>query len=125
MINIEIINKIKKGSIRKKLPDIFFTSISFEHFENLAKFFEVSGQHIEKIALEESIVPERYAQNMKMFSPKEQATLLRSRVSILGLGRPGGRTLILNYHKLKIWNLHYYINSLLFIEKISRERARF
>jgi hypothetical protein len=89
-LKAEIINKIKKGSIRKKLPDIYFTSISFEHFENLAKFFEFRGQHHANTAIEENIVPERYARNMKMFSPKEQTTLLRLRVNILGLGGMGG-----------------------------------
>ncbi len=87
----DIINKIKKVSIRKKFPDnIFYTSISVEHVEGLSKFFEVSGRDIEIAALEESIVPERYSRNMKAFSTNDQATLLKSRVSIVGLGGLGG-----------------------------------
>ena len=87
----DIINKIKKVSIRKKFPDkTFYTSISVEHIGNLAEFFQVSGLHIEITALEQGIVPERYARNMKTFSPVDQATLLGSQVSIVGLGGLGG-----------------------------------
>lgn len=87
----DIINKIKKVSIRKKFPDkTFYTSISVEHIENLAEFFQVSGLHIEITAFEQDIVPERYARNMKTFSPVDQATLLRAQVSIVGLGGLGG-----------------------------------
>ena len=87
----DIINKIKKVSMLKKFPDdTFYTSISVENIANLAKFFEVSGQYIEITALEENIVPERYARNMKMYSAKDQATLLKSRVGIVGLGGLGG-----------------------------------
>ncbi len=87
----DIINKIKKVSTRKKFPDeTFYTSISVEHIENLAEFFQVSGLHIEITAFEQGIVPERYARNMKTFSPVDQATLLRAQVSIVGLGGLGG-----------------------------------
>ncbi len=87
----DIINKIKKVSTRKKFPDeTFYTSISVEHIENLAEFFQVNGLHIEITAFEQGIVPERYARNMKTFSPVDQATLLRAQVSIVGLGGLGG-----------------------------------
>jgi len=90
-LRADIINKIKKVSIPKKFPDnTLYTSISVEHVAGLAKFFEVSGRHIEIAALEESIVPERYSRNMKAFSTNDQATLLKSRVSIVGLGGLGG-----------------------------------
>ncbi|MBW1748064.1 MAG: HesA/MoeB/ThiF family protein [Deltaproteobacteria bacterium] len=36
------------------------------------------------------MVPERYARNMKTFSPEDQASLLKSQVSIVGLGGLGG-----------------------------------
>jgi len=90
-LRADIINKIKKVSIIKKFPDnTLYTSISVEHVQGLSKFFEVSGRQIEIAALEESIVPERYSCNMKAFSTSEQATLLKSRVSIVGLGGLGG-----------------------------------
>jgi molybdopterin/thiamine biosynthesis adenylyltransferase len=90
-LRADIINKIKEVSIRKKFPDdTLYTSISVEHVEGLSKFFEVSGRQIEIAALEESIVPERYSRNMKAFSTNDQATLLKSCVSIVGLGGLGG-----------------------------------
>ena len=87
----DIINKINKIAIRKKFPDgTLYTSISIGNVINLAKFFKVSGRQIEIAALEKGIVPERYARNMKTFSPKDQAILLRSQVSVVGLGGLGG-----------------------------------
>lgn len=87
----DIINKIKNVSIQKKFPDgTVYTSISVEHILNIAEFFQLSGRHIEITALEENIVPEHYARNMKTFSPKEQSMLLGSRATIVGLGGLGG-----------------------------------
>lgn len=87
----DIINKIKNVSIQKKFPDgTVYTSISVEHILNIAEFFQLSGRHIEITALEENIVPEHYARNMKSFSPKEQSMLLGSRATIVGLGGLGG-----------------------------------
>jgi len=87
----KIVNEIKKLSTPKMFPDqSTYISISVENIENLAKDFGVSGQLIELSALEEGIVPQRYARNMKSFSPRDQATLLRSQVSIVGLGGLGG-----------------------------------
>ena len=50
----------------------------------------VSSRQIEIMALEHSVVPERYARNMKSFSPQDQIALLKARVSIVGLGGLGG-----------------------------------
>jgi len=90
-LKTDIINKIKNVSIQKKFPDgTVYTSISVEHILNIAAFFQLSGCHIEITALEENIVPEHYARNMKSFSPKEQSMLLGSRATIVGLGGLGG-----------------------------------
>lgn len=87
----DMINNIKKVSIQKKMPDdTNYTSISSEHVTHLARRFKVNGQHIEITALEHNIVPERYVRNMKMLSTKEQSALLKSRVSVVGLGGLGG-----------------------------------
>ncbi|MFH1990918.1 MAG: HesA/MoeB/ThiF family protein [Pseudomonadota bacterium] len=91
MLEADIVGTIKKVSRRKKLPDgTLYQSISVEHTENLAKRFKVGGQHIEIKALENDIVPERYARNMKTFSIEDQAILLRSKVCVVGLGGLGG-----------------------------------
>jgi len=86
-----IIEKLKEISRPKKYPDdTDYTSISPEDVPRLARSFKVDRRKIEIIALEEGIVPERYARNMKTFSPEDQASLLKSQVSIVGLGGLGG-----------------------------------
>jgi len=86
-----MLNEVKKLSCPCKLPDgTSYTNISVENIVTLAKDFGVSGQYVEIIALEEGIVPERYARNMKTFSQKDQATLLKSQISVVGLGGLGG-----------------------------------
>ena len=47
-------------------------------------------KEIDILALEQSIVPERYIRNMDALSMKDQITLLQSRVCIVGLGGLGG-----------------------------------
>ena len=87
----QIIEKLKAISRPKKYPDdTDYASISLEDIPSLAKSFTVDSRKIEIIALEEGIVPERYARNMKTFSPEDQAILLKSQVSIVGLGGLGG-----------------------------------
>ena len=87
----QIIEKLKEISRPKKYPDhTDYTSISLEDIPMLAKSFRVDSRKIEMIALEEGMVPERYARNMKTFSPQDQANLLKSEVSIVGLGGLGG-----------------------------------
>lgn len=87
----DIDSKIKNVSTPKKLPDgTGYQSISNEQTLNLANRFSVSEQHIEIAALETDIIPERYVRNLKSFSSKDQATLLRSQVSVVGLGGLGG-----------------------------------
>lgn len=87
----DIINTIKNKSIPKQYPDdTGYTSISVQDIINIAKDFNVSGRHVEITALEYGIIPERYARNMKMFSAADQAVLLQSQVSVVGLGGLGG-----------------------------------
>ena len=87
----EMLNKIKKLSCPCILPDgTSYKNISVENILTLSKNFGVSGQHVEISAIEAGIVPERYARNMKTFSPKDQVTLIKSQVSVVGLGGLGG-----------------------------------
>ena len=87
----QIIEKLKAISRQKKYPDgTDYNSISLEGIPSLAKSFKVDNRKIEIIALEEGIVPERYARNMKTISPEDQANLLKSQLSIVGLGGLGG-----------------------------------
>jgi molybdopterin-synthase adenylyltransferase len=87
----DIIQNIKRFSIQKNLPDgSSYASISIEHTLHLSELLQISSRDIEIAALEENIIPEHYARNMKTFSPKEQSILLRSQASIVGLGGLGG-----------------------------------
>jgi molybdopterin-synthase adenylyltransferase len=87
----DMVNKIKKLSSPGILPDgTSYKNISAKNIATLAKGFGVTGQHVEIAAIEEGIVPERYVRNLKTFSPKDQVTLLKSQVSVVGLGGLGG-----------------------------------
>jgi len=93
-LRTQIIEKLKAISRPKKYPDdTDYTSISPEDVSRVATSFNVDSRKIEIIALGEGIVPERYARNMKTFSPEDQASLLKSQVSIVGLGGLGGTVL--------------------------------
>jgi molybdopterin/thiamine biosynthesis adenylyltransferase len=56
----------------------------------LSDEFRVPGRDVEIAALSAGVIPERYVRNMKTFSSDEQIILLRSQVSIVGLGGLGG-----------------------------------
>jgi molybdopterin-synthase adenylyltransferase len=87
----DIISSIKKAAIKNTMPDdVHYTCISTEHVANVARHFKVNGRDIEIAALEQHIVPDRYVRNMKTLSPKDQITLLKSRVCVVGLGGLGG-----------------------------------
>jgi len=87
----DIADTIESVAVQKKLPDgTAYQSISIAQTVKLASDFNVSGRHIEITALEKGVVPERYVRNLKTFSAKDQATLLRSKVSVVGLGGLGG-----------------------------------
>jgi molybdopterin/thiamine biosynthesis adenylyltransferase len=90
-VKSDMIHNIKKFSTQKQLPDgSLYTSIPIARIMNLSKLFQISGRDIEIAALEENIIPEHYARNMKTFSSKDQSILLRSQASIVGLGGLGG-----------------------------------
>jgi molybdopterin/thiamine biosynthesis adenylyltransferase len=87
----EISAEIKTCSIPKKFPDgNSYQSLSVENVANLAKKLALKGSQIEIKALEQGIIPERYARNFKAFNPENQIILLKSQVSVIGLGGLGG-----------------------------------
>jgi molybdopterin/thiamine biosynthesis adenylyltransferase len=84
-------NKIAALATSGRLPDgTSYRRISVEDTVRLSTEFDVPGRDVEIAALEVGTTPERYARNMKTFSLDEQIILLRSRVSIVGLGGLGG-----------------------------------
>lgn len=84
-------NRIATLSTSGRLPDgTPYQRISVGDIVRLSNEFGVPGRDIEIAALEAGIIPERYVRNMKTFSSGEQILLLRSQVSIIGLGGLGG-----------------------------------
>ena len=84
-------DRIRALSNRKELPDKTpYTCISVNNIINISGNFGISCREIEIASLEEEIIPERYVRNMKSFSATDQTTLLKSRITIVGLGGLGG-----------------------------------
>jgi molybdopterin/thiamine biosynthesis adenylyltransferase len=85
------IDDMTRLATHRQFPDQTpYRSISVEHVQRLAAESGASGREVEIAALENGIVPERYARNMRTFSLKDQAALLRARVGVVGLGGLGG-----------------------------------
>jgi len=90
-LNADAIERILKHAQPKEFPDhTSYNSISIRQIAQLSKSMGISGRDIEIMALEHGVVPERYARNMKTFSPQDQAALLKACVSVVGLGGLGG-----------------------------------
>ncbi len=83
----DLLNRIEVLATTGQLPDgTPYRRISVEDTAALSTAFGMPGRDVEIAALEAGAVPERYVRNMKTFSLDEQIILLRSRVSIVGLG---------------------------------------
>lgn len=90
-MNADAIERILKHAQPKEFPDhTSYNSISIRQIAQLSKAMGISSREIEIMALEHGVVPERYARNMKTFSPQDQAALLKACVSVIGLGGLGG-----------------------------------
>ncbi|MBW2429549.1 MAG: HesA/MoeB/ThiF family protein [Deltaproteobacteria bacterium] len=90
-MTVELDQEIKRCVTAKLFPDSdTYNSLSVKNVIRLSHQFKVSGKQIELAALEADIVPERYARNMKSYTIEDQAVLLRSTVSVVGLGGLGG-----------------------------------
>jgi molybdopterin/thiamine biosynthesis adenylyltransferase len=88
---VGIRERIKNALEKKDLPDKTpYTGISLKSVKDISINSGLSPRKIEIAALETKIIPERYVRNMKSFSPDDQATLLKSKASIAGLGGLGG-----------------------------------
>ncbi len=85
------INDIILLATAKEYPDKTpYRSLSVANVLALADRTGMRGGEIEIAALENGIVPERYARNMRSFSLADQAALLQARVAVVGLGGLGG-----------------------------------
>jgi len=85
------INEIKSLCVRKTFPDgEKYDSLGVRDVIKLERSLGMPGKEIEIAALENGVVPERYARNMKSFSFDDQIALLRAGAVITGLGGLGG-----------------------------------
>jgi molybdopterin/thiamine biosynthesis adenylyltransferase len=84
-------HELEQLSEAKTFPDKTpYRSLSVANVLSLAGRSGASGREAEIAALENGIVPERYARNMRTFSLEDQAALLQARVGVVGLGGLGG-----------------------------------
>jgi len=91
MLRSDFIRAIKKYSISQTFSDgTAYDGISVRAVEKLSEDFKTTGRHVEVSALENRILPDRYARNMKTFSLEDQLLLLKSQVTVVGLGGLGG-----------------------------------
>jgi molybdopterin/thiamine biosynthesis adenylyltransferase len=84
-------HELEQLSAAKTFPDKTpYKSLSVANVLRLSGRSGMSGREIELAALENGIVPERYARNMRACSLEDQVALLRARVGVVGLGGLGG-----------------------------------
>jgi molybdopterin/thiamine biosynthesis adenylyltransferase len=85
------LHELEQLSAAKTFPDKApYKSLPVANVLRFADRSGMSGREIEIAALENGIVPERYARNMRACSLEDQAALLRARVGVVGLGGLGG-----------------------------------
>ena len=86
-----LIREIQKQAKQSSFPDGEpFAGLCLSAAAALASKLGVTRRAIEVAALEEGITPQRYARNLKSFTPQDQAALLGSRVCVVGQGGLGG-----------------------------------
>lgn len=86
-----LIEKIQQVAIEKKRPDdTTYHSLMFKDEEYISKSSGVSHKVVQIIALQNNILPERYARNQRSLSNEDQIKLLNSHVVVIGLGGLGG-----------------------------------
>jgi molybdopterin/thiamine biosynthesis adenylyltransferase len=84
-------NDLEELSEARTFPDKTpYRSLSVQHVLELSRRSGLSSRETEIAALENDVVPERYARNMRTFSLADQATLLKAHAGVVGLGGLGG-----------------------------------
>jgi molybdopterin/thiamine biosynthesis adenylyltransferase len=84
-------DEINQLSAERCFPDgDVYSGISADSVSQISNRNKISRLRVEMKALEMNIIPERYVRNMKSFSASDQAKLLGSEVSVVGLGGLGG-----------------------------------
>lgn len=90
----EVVEAIKQRAAAKRRPDgAPYASIAGVELERIAAENGCSARDCALAALEQGIIPERYARNFAAYSLADQIALLQSRVLLVGLGGLGGSVL--------------------------------
>ena len=87
----DLISEIQAASRALKRPDgDDYLGLAVADIHQIAAGSGVSEKAVAVAALENGIIPERYARNMKMLSAADQLKMLQATVAIVGLGGLGG-----------------------------------
>lgn len=87
----KIISAIRNTAQEAERPDgTIYLRLSHGDEVHIAQNFSVSLKDVQRLALEEHIVPERYCRNQRTLSCSDQIALLESHVTVIGLGGLGG-----------------------------------
>jgi len=90
-MSADLISDLQAASRASKRPDgDDYLSLTVADTRQIAANSGISEKEVEIAALENGIVPERYARNMKTLSIPDQRKLLGSTVAVVGLGGLGG-----------------------------------
>jgi len=86
-----VLTALKTAAGRQSMPDgSAYRSLALADAEAIARQCKLPLKDVELAALENNILPERYARNRQSFSLNDQARLLQSSVVVVGLGGLGG-----------------------------------
>ncbi len=85
---------IAQAALPQQLPDgSLVPTLSVDQIEEMALRFGIDGRAVEITALESGVCPERYTRNFQTYNAQDQIRLLRSKVTVVGLGGLGGSVL--------------------------------
>lgn len=85
---------LKDSALPQQMPDgTLVPTLTVSQIEELAVRFGTDGRIVEIAALNQEICPQRYIRNFKTFRYLDQIHLLKSHVTIIGLGGLGGTVL--------------------------------
>lgn len=87
----DLAKTIRSKAFNSVFPDgTPYLGLAFDQIASLENTLKISSRKIEIAALENNIIPERYARNFNAFTYQDQIKLLNSVVAIVGLGGLGG-----------------------------------
>lgn len=92
-IDSRIIEALRERAQPGEMPGGPAPMLSCADVSEVAERFGLSGWQVEAAALSEGMVPRRYSRSMNAVTPAQQATILSTRVALVGLGGLGGTLL--------------------------------